>query len=52
MIELNKSNKVIPQFANEAEERTFWKKHDSSKYLDWTKARRIVLPNLKPTAKN
>ena len=48
---MNKPTKAIPQFANEAEERAFWEKHDSTDYLDWSKARRAVLPNLKPTTK-
>ena len=48
---MNKQLKAVPQFANEAEERDFWEKHDSTEYLDWTKAQRAVLPNLKPTTK-
>ena len=42
-------SKEIPAFTNEAEERVFWEKHDSSDYVDWKKARRISLPNLKPS---
>jgi predicted DNA binding CopG/RHH family protein len=48
---MNKQLKQIPRFANEAEERTFWETHDSTDYLDWTKAKSVVLPNLKPTTK-
>ena len=48
---MSKQHKAVPKFANEAEERTFWEKHDSADYLDWTKAQRVVLPNLKPTTK-
>lgn len=48
---MSKQLKTIPQFANEAEERVFWETHDSTEYLDWTKAQRAVLPNLKPTTK-
>ena len=48
---MRKQLKAVPKFANEAEERAFWKKHDSTDYLDWTKAKRVVLPNLKPTTK-
>jgi len=29
----------------------FGKKHDSTDFLDGSKARRVVLPNLKPTTK-
>jgi len=48
---MSKPLKTVPQFANETEERVFWEQHDSSDYLDWTKAQRVVLPNLKPTTK-
>ena len=48
---MSKQLKVVPQFANEAEERAYWEKNDSADYLDWTKAPRVVLPNLKPTTK-
>jgi predicted DNA binding CopG/RHH family protein len=41
----------VPRFRSEAEERAFWEKHDSSDYVDWSKAQRVVLPNLKPTTK-
>ncbi len=43
--------KAIPPFANEAEERAFWEANDSTGYLDWAKARSVVLPNLKPTTR-
>ena len=48
---MSKQPKTVPQFANEAEERTFWETHDSTDYLDQTKAQRAVLPNLKPTTR-
>lgn len=48
---MNKPAKPIPKFANEAQERAFWEKNDSSEYLDWSKAQRAVLPNLKPSTK-
>jgi len=34
--------KRIPKFKNEDEERAFWAKHDSTKYVDWSKAKRTV----------
>lgn len=43
--------KKIPDFKSEAEERAFWEKHDSSDYVDWTKAERASMPNLKPSTK-
>jgi hypothetical protein len=48
---MSKQLKVIPKFMNVVEEQTFWEKHDSTDYVDWTKAQRVVLPNLKPTTK-
>ncbi|OIR05815.1 hypothetical protein GALL_119410 [mine drainage metagenome] len=48
---MNKPLKAVPKFRSEAEERAFWEKHDSADYLDWTKAQRVTLPNLKPTTK-
>ena len=41
----------VPRFSSEVEERAFWEKHDSSDYVDWSRAQRVVLPNLKPTTK-
>ena len=41
--------KPIPQFKNEDEEREFWSVHDSSEYIDWSKAKKAKLPNLKPS---
>ena len=42
---MSKPLKTIPKFANETEERAFWEQHDSTDYLDWTKAQQIVIPN-------
>jgi predicted DNA binding CopG/RHH family protein len=46
---MNTKLKSIPKFRNEAEERRFWETHDSSNYVDWSNARRVRLPNLKPS---
>jgi predicted DNA binding CopG/RHH family protein len=43
--------KKIPVFKNEDEEREFWATHNSTEYVDWDKASKVVLPNLKPTTK-
>ncbi len=43
--------KPIPEFNNEAEEREFWASHDSSEYLHWDSAERVVFPKLKPATK-
>src|SRR5574340_1630744 len=48
---MNKPLKQLPKFASEAEERAFWETNDSADYVDWTKAKRGVLPNLKPSTK-
>lgn len=41
--------KRIPSFASEEAERTFWASHDSTRYVDWAKARRASFPALRPT---
>lgn len=47
-----KKFKKIPHFKSEKEEREFWLTHDSTEYVDWSKARRgVVFPNLKPTTR-
>ncbi len=45
-----KKNK-IPKFRTEEEERNFWSSHDSTEYIDWSKAKNITLSNLKPSVK-
>lgn len=42
--------KPIPHFASEAEERAYWEREDTSDKLDWSKAERVRLPNLKPSS--
>ena len=42
-----KKAKRIPKFKSEAEERLFWETHDTEGLIDWSKARRVRLPNLK-----
>ena len=46
---MSKNLKTIPKFRSEAEERRFWETHDSTDYVDWSKAERVRLPNLKPS---
>ncbi|MBL7123743.1 MAG: BrnA antitoxin family protein [Actinobacteria bacterium] len=43
--------KKILNFKNEDKEREFWAEADSSEYIDWKKAKKFVLPNLKPSVK-
>jgi predicted DNA binding CopG/RHH family protein len=48
------SKKARPslEFRDEAEERRFWETHDSSNYVDWSKAERVRLPNLRPSTRS
>lgn len=48
---INYMKKRIPKFASEDKEREYWAKQDSTEVLDWKKARKVVLPNLKPSIK-
>lgn len=45
------SLKALPTFSSEQEERAYWEAHDSTEHLDWSQARKVTLPNLKPTTK-
>ena len=46
---MTREPKPLPSFKNEAEEREFWETHDSAEFLDWSKAKVVRLPKLKPT---
>ena len=39
--------KPLPHFETEAEERAFWQTHNSTDYVDWSRAERARFPNLK-----
>ena len=43
--------KKIPKFKSKAEEAEFWSTHDSTEYIDYSTAKRVVFPNLKPSTK-
>ena len=47
-----KNLKPIPKFKNEKEEQKFWLTHDSNEYLDWSKAKKVIFRDLKPTYKS
>lgn len=49
---MSKKFKPIPKFKSEAEEREFWEVHDSTEYVDWSKAVRVRFPNLKPSTQS
>lgn len=44
-----KTIKPVPTRRSEAAERAFWDTTDSVDYLDWSHARRVRLPALKPS---
>ncbi|MBI2119524.1 MAG: BrnA antitoxin family protein [Elusimicrobia bacterium] len=46
-----KKLKTIPKFKSEDEERDFWAIHDSTNYIDLSKAKRVTFPNLRRTTK-
>ncbi len=46
-----KKYKKVPRFKNEAEERKFWETHDSTEYMDWSRAEHVSMPKLKPSLK-
>jgi predicted DNA binding CopG/RHH family protein len=39
--------KKIPDFKNPEEEAKFWDEHDSADYVDWSKADKVIFPNIK-----
>ena len=48
---MKKPPKPVPKFSSEAQKSAYWEKHDSTEHLDWSKATKSILPNLKPTTK-
>ncbi len=44
--------KPVPKFRSEAAERKFWETHDTTAHLDWSKAKTVRLPNLRPSTKS
>jgi predicted DNA binding CopG/RHH family protein len=44
-----KALKPIPRFRSDEEAGEFWMTHDTTDYVDWTKARRVSFPNLRPS---
>ncbi|MFI5271156.1 MAG: BrnA antitoxin family protein [Candidatus Saccharimonadales bacterium] len=47
-----KNLKPIPKFKSLDEEADFWDTHDSTEYVDWTKAKKTVFPNLKTSTES
>ncbi|MGH9464556.1 MAG: BrnA antitoxin family protein [Thermoanaerobaculia bacterium] len=48
---MSQRKKKVPEFRFEDEARAFWSRADSTEYVDWSKARAVVLPRLRPTLK-
>ena len=50
---MKKRFKPIPEFKSEADERAFWEApgNDSTEYIDWSKAKLVSFPNLRPSTK-
>ena len=44
-------NKHVPAFITEDEEREFWATHDSTEFVDWSKAKPTIFTNLKPSTR-
>lgn len=47
---MNKLKKA-PVLKTEDEVSKFWEHHDSTDYVDWSKGKKAVFPNLRPTSK-
>lgn len=46
-----KKLKEIPKFKTDEEEGRFWLTHSTADYIDWSKAKIGVFPNLRPTTR-
>ena len=44
--------KRVPKFKSENEESEFWATHDSSEYIDYSKAKKVLFPDLKPSTRS
>ena len=47
-----KNLKKIQQFKTDEEEAEFWDTHDTTDYIDWSKAQKVVFTNLKPSTQS
>jgi predicted DNA binding CopG/RHH family protein len=43
--------KKLPRFKSEKGVLEFWATHDSTEYIDYSKAKRAIFPNLKPSTR-
>jgi predicted DNA binding CopG/RHH family protein len=51
---MSKPLKPIPKFSSEEQERAFWESpgNDSTEYVDWSKAKLVTFPKLRPSTEN
>lgn len=42
----------VPKFKSEKKEFKFWSTHDSTEYIDYSKGKKILFPNLKPSTRS
>lgn len=42
---------TLPRLSSEDEERAFWGRTDSTRYVAWESGARVILPKLKPSQK-
>lgn len=45
-----RKHEPAPEFLSEGEERAYWESHGSVDHVDWSKATRARLPNLRPSS--
>ena len=43
--------KKAPRFRSEDDEREFWASHDSTEFVEWERAQRVVPANLRPSVR-
>ena len=49
---MNSNRESLPRFSSEDEEREFWATHDSTEYVDWSRAEKNpTFPRLKPSTR-
>lgn len=48
---MTKQLKKTPKFKSEEDEARFWEKHDSTEYVEYSKAKKVLFPNLKPSTR-
>ncbi len=46
---MKKTLKPIPNFKTDQEAADFWDNNDATEHFDYSKAKRVVFPNLKPS---